>query len=139
MKRTDFAGALYRYFRDYLVNDRGCSARTIETYRYAFIQFIDYMENQLYDGEYFIQNIRWKELQASDPTKVQSVNSNYSKEGLDLLEKEGPKYQYGKGCLSDGVVGAWLSLVCGLDEAIDRKKILSHLLSVHKYLSLIHI
>lgn len=27
MKRTDFAGALYRYFRDYLVNDRGCSAR----------------------------------------------------------------------------------------------------------------
>ena len=39
----------------------------------------------------------------------------------------------GKGCLSDGVVGAWLSLVCGLDEAIDRKKILSHLLSVHKY------
>ena len=79
------------------------------------------------------QNIRWKELQASDPTKVQSVNSNYSKEGLDLLEKEGPKYQYGKGCLSDGVVGAWLSLVCGLDEAIDRKKILSHLLSVHKY------
>ena len=49
------------------------------------------------------------------------------------MEKEGPKYQYGKGCLSDGVVGAWLSLVCGLDEAIDRKKILSHLLSVHKY------
>ena len=47
MKRTDFAGALYRYFRDYLVNDRGCSARTIETYRYAFIQFIDYMENHL--------------------------------------------------------------------------------------------
>ena len=102
-------------------------------YRELLDKSIDYMENQLYDGEYFIQNIRWKELQASDPTKVQSVNSNYSKEGLDLLEKEGPKYQYGKGCLSDGVVGAWLSLVCGLDEAIDRKKILSHLLSVHKY------
>lgn len=50
MKRTDFAGALYRYFRDYLVNDRGCSARTIETYRYAFIQFIDYMENHLNIG-----------------------------------------------------------------------------------------
>ena len=102
-------------------------------YRELLDKSIDYMENQLYDGEYFIQNIRWKELQASDPTKVQSVNSNYSKEGLDLLEKEGPKYQYGKGCLSDGVVGAWLSLVCGLDEAIDRKKILSNLLSVHKY------
>ena len=55
-------------------------------YRELLDKSIDYMENQLYDGEYFIQNIRWKELQASDPTKVQSVNSNYSKEGLDLLE-----------------------------------------------------
>ena len=46
-------------------------------YRELLDKSIDYMENQLYDGEYFIQNIRWKELQASDPTKVQSVNSNY--------------------------------------------------------------
>ncbi|MBQ8728480.1 MAG: tyrosine-type recombinase/integrase [Oscillospiraceae bacterium] len=45
MRRTDFASALYHYFGDFLVNDRGCSARTIETYRYAFIQFVDYMEN----------------------------------------------------------------------------------------------
>lgn len=45
MKRTDFANAVHRYFRDYLINDRGCSERTIETYRYAFIQFIDFMEN----------------------------------------------------------------------------------------------
>jgi hypothetical protein len=52
-------------------------------YRELLDKSIDYMENQLYDGEYFIQNIRWKELQASDPTKVQSVNSNYSKEGID--------------------------------------------------------
>lgn len=47
MKRTDFASAVHRYFRDYLINDRGCSERTIETYRYAFIQFIDFMENSL--------------------------------------------------------------------------------------------
>lgn len=38
-------------------------------YRELLDKSIDYMENQLYDGEYFIQNIRWKELQASDPTK----------------------------------------------------------------------
>ena len=37
MKRTDFAGALYRYFRDYLVNDRGCSARTIEMLLYNLL------------------------------------------------------------------------------------------------------
>lgn len=47
MKRTDFAHAVHRYFRDYLTNDRGCSARTIESYRYAFIQFIDFMEKSI--------------------------------------------------------------------------------------------
>lgn len=46
MKVTDFANALNRYFNDYLINDRGCSPKTIETYRYAFIQLIEYIETQ---------------------------------------------------------------------------------------------
>jgi len=46
MKVTDFANALNRYFNDYLINDRGSSPRTIETYRYAFIQLIEYLEMQ---------------------------------------------------------------------------------------------
>ena len=45
MKVTNFANSLNRYFNDYLINDRGCSPRTIETYRYAFIQMIDYLES----------------------------------------------------------------------------------------------
>lgn len=46
MKVTDFASALNRYFNGYLVNDRGSSPRTIETYRYAFIQFLEYLEER---------------------------------------------------------------------------------------------
>lgn len=46
MKVTDFANALNRYFNDYLINDRSSSPKTIETYRYAFIQLIDYLETQ---------------------------------------------------------------------------------------------
>ena len=46
MKVTDFASALNRYFNDYLVNDRGSSPRTIETYRYAFIQLLEYLEER---------------------------------------------------------------------------------------------
>ena len=93
----------------------------------------EYMENKLYDGEYFIQDIRWKDLNTPDPTKVQSFQSQYTPEAIALLEKEGPKYQYGTGCLSDGVLGSWLSLVCGMPEAIDKAKIKSHLNAVHKY------
>ena len=42
---NDFAKIITRYFGRYLIDDRGCSPQTIETYRYAFIQFINYMDS----------------------------------------------------------------------------------------------
>jgi uncharacterized protein (DUF608 family) len=92
-----------------------------------------YMESRLFDGEYFIQDIRWKDLRTPDPTKAQSFHTQYSPEAVEILEKEGPKYQYGTGCLSDGVLGSWMSLVCAMPEVIGKEKIKSHLTSVHKY------
>ena len=50
-----------------------------------------------------------------------------------MLEKEGPKYQYGTGCLADGVLGAWIAAVCGLPPFLDRGKVRSHLASVYRY------
>ena len=93
----------------------------------------EYMENKLYDGEYFIQDIRWKDLNATDPSKAQSFHTQYAPEAVAILEKEGPKYQYGAGCLSDGILGSWISLVCGMPEVIDKAKITNHLVSIHKY------
>jgi hypothetical protein len=49
------------------------------------------------------------------------------------MEQEGPKYQYGNGCLADGVLGAWMALVCGVGHVLDPQKIASHLKSVHRY------
>src|SRR4029078_7520642 len=86
----------------------------------------DFMEKELYDGEYFIQQIKVNGLNAQNPATVQSFGGEYSKEAKDLLEKEGPKYQYGKGCLSDGVLGAWISQMCGLGNSFDNTKIKSH-------------
>jgi uncharacterized protein (DUF608 family) len=91
------------------------------------------MEKKLYDGEYFIQKIDWKNLKAKDPTKAQSFAGDYSPEARAILEKEGPKYQYGNGCLSDGVLGSWMAMVCGAGQVVDAKKIASHLKSIHKY------
>jgi uncharacterized protein (DUF608 family) len=94
-----------------------------------------FMESELYDGEYFIQQIKWKGLRAADPVQVSagSWNSDYSEEARVLLEKEGPKYQYGKGCLSDGVLGSWIAEVCGIKNIIDSSKVTSHLNSVFRY------
>ena len=86
------------------------------------------IETKLYDGEYFIQKIKVDGLNAKNPTTAKSFGGEYSKEATDLLEKEGPKYQYGNGCLSDGVLGAWIARMCGLNDSIDSAKIKSHLL-----------
>jgi uncharacterized protein (DUF608 family) len=94
-----------------------------------------YMEAELYDGEYFIQKIQWKGLRAKDPLEEakKTWSGDYSEEAIELLLKEGPKYQYGTGCISDGVLGAWLASVCGVGEIVDPQKIIGHLLAVHKY------
>ena len=94
-----------------------------------------FMRDSLYDGEYFIQKIKWQGLNAHNPVELSKNmwNSNYSEEAQELLKKEGPKYQYGKGCLSDGVLGFWLADVSGLESPIDKSMIKSHLNSVYKY------
>lgn len=94
-----------------------------------------FIESDLYDGEYFIQKIKIEGLKSPNPVEAakRSYNTNYSPEALELLKQEGPKYQYGKGCLSDGIIGMWLATACGLNEVVDNEKVTSHLKSVYKY------
>lgn len=92
-----------------------------------------YLETNLFDGEYFIQDIEYKNLQAQNPATAKSFGGDYSAEAIAILKEEGPKYQFGKGCLSDGILGAWIGSMCGLPSFVDDKKVGSHLLAVHKY------
>jgi hypothetical protein len=94
-----------------------------------------FMETELYDGEYFIQKVFWEGLKSPSPVEAakSSYRTTYSNEALELLKNEGPKYQYGKGCLSDGILGMWMATVCGLQEPIDNEKVTSHLKAVYKY------
>ena len=92
-----------------------------------------FMESELWNGEYFIQRIQWEGLEAEDPTKSHAWNVNYSPEAVELLQEEGPKYQYGRGCLSDGVLGAWIAAVCGVEPFLDQAKVRGHLTSIHRY------
>ncbi|MBL8559777.1 MAG: hypothetical protein JNM47_13710 [Hyphomonadaceae bacterium] len=82
------------------------------------------LESDLFDGEYFIQKVQWDE---------EALKGDMSEESRASVAREGPKYQYGGGCLSDGVVGEWLAEVAGLDTGLDRAKVLSHLRAVHQY------
>jgi len=86
---------------------------------------------ELFNGEYFFQKTEWRNLRAPYP-RLDDDSPSYP-EFLELARKDGPPYQYGQGCLSDGALGAWLSLMCGVDEVIDSRKVESHLLAVHRY------
>jgi hypothetical protein len=39
----------------------------------------------------------------------------------------------GNGCLSDGILGAWMGKMAGLDNFVDKEKVTSHLNAVYKY------
>jgi uncharacterized protein (DUF608 family) len=90
------------------------------------------METDLYNDEYFIQKIRWNDLRATDPTKQLAANV-LPDEAHELLVVEGPKYQYGSGCLSDGIMGMWMANSAGLEEVLDSAKVTSHLKSIFNY------
>ncbi|HEV8150404.1 MAG TPA: GH116 family glycosyl hydrolase, partial [Gemmatimonadales bacterium] len=90
---------------------------------------------ELFNGEYFIQKVEWKTLRASKAdasNDIYGLNS-YSPEARALFDREGPKYQYGSGCLSDGVLGAWMALVTGVGQVLDPQRVKSHLLAVHRH------
>ena len=107
----------------------------VSNYENLLQKGIQYMETELYDGEYFFQKIQWEGLNAPNPIDAATGhwNINYSPEAIEILKKEGPKYQYGKGCLSDGVLGCWIAQMCGLGEVINQEQVKSHLKSVYKY------
>ena len=94
-----------------------------------------FLENSLFNGEYFYQKVHWEDLNAWDALEsgTSPLFDDYSPEAMELLKQEGPKYQFGCGCLSDGVLGAWMAGVCGVGEILDADKVTSHLRSVHKY------
>jgi len=92
------------------------------------------MESQLFNGEYFFQKVMWKGLNAADPEIAMNDPKNTTpQEEKSRLLNEGPKYQYGTGCLSDGVLGTWIGAVCGISDIVDPVKVTSHLNAVYKY------
>lgn len=93
-----------------------------------------YMEEKLFNGEYFYQQVEWDGIAALEKMDGNSLmNDKYSPEVRALLEKEGPRYQYGAGCISDGVLGVWLAEISGLTDIIDEAKLRKNLESIYKY------
>ncbi len=92
-----------------------------------------FMEEQLFNGEYFQQKVQYQGLRnTSFATMIAQVDDR-SSEMQQLLKREGPKYQYGNGCLSDGVIGAWMARIYGIDTPLAQDKVRKTLQAIFKH------
>jgi uncharacterized protein (DUF608 family) len=93
------------------------------------------LETKLFNDRWFYQHVRWNDLRAKppieDPEQLKSIYN--SSEAIDLYRKEGPKYQYGTGCLSDQLLGQFEAHACGLGHIVDAAKVRTALASVYKH------
>jgi hypothetical protein len=92
-----------------------------------------YLDEHLFNGEYFEQRVTYEGLEDASFKELVAGVTDASPYELQLLKKEGPKYQYGNGCISDGVIGAWLAALCWVDTPQNRANIRQNLQSIFAY------
>jgi uncharacterized protein (DUF608 family) len=90
------------------------------------------MEEQLFNGEYYQQKVEYLGLKDTSFAKSVANVDEKSSEMQQLLKREGPRYQYGSGCLSDGVIGAWMARTYGIETPLARKNVRSSLQAIFK-------
>ena len=91
-----------------------------------------FMDQKLFNGEYYQQMVEFKDLRDQSFTLSIAHVDERSSEMQQLLKREGPKYQYGSGCLSDGMIGAWMAHIYGISTPLAQKYIHSTLQSIFR-------
>lgn len=103
MKTTNFARYLHKFFTVYLPGERGCSPRTIDTYRYAFIIYLDFIEEK-YDIKpnnvslkYFTKKtvqeyIEWLEKEKKNSISTRNARLAAIKSFANYIVYEFPEY-----------------------------------------------
>jgi uncharacterized protein (DUF608 family) len=91
------------------------------------------MDDILFNGEYYEQKVTWKGLQASLTDEQLQKMRVENPEAANLYASEGPKYQYGRGCISDGLFGIHLAALCGIETPLNPEHVLSSLHSIFTY------
>ncbi len=90
------------------------------------------LDSDLFNGEFYEQHVLWEGLR--DQSFVDLINKLNTEGATDemseLLRSEGPKYQYGSGCIADGVIGAWMAEIYGIETPINQDNVRSHLQAI---------
>lgn len=92
-----------------------------------------YLDERLFNGEYYFQEVFYDKLRDKSFLDLISKVDAKSSEVMQLLKKEGPKYQYGSGCISDGVIGAWMAKIYGIDTPQNSDRVRRNLQAIFEY------
>jgi uncharacterized protein (DUF608 family) len=93
-------------------------------YRRLFENGSRWIDAHLFNGEYYVQQIR-----GYPPDKIAKIL--VSKGGAE--DTEHPDFQVGEGCLVDQLVGQYVADVAGLGNLVDPEKIRKTMASIYKY------
>jgi hypothetical protein len=92
------------------------------------------LDGELFNGEFYIQKPMWLDLRARPQydEKLQRAQSE-SPQVAEVLRTEGPLYQYGAGCLADGVIGEWMAALYGVPTTVSKDHVRRHLAAVFQH------
>ena len=103
MKTTDFATLLGRYFTRFLPNECGSSPQTIDSYRIAFVLYLEFMESQYgitpekmavkhFTREAITKYLAWLEETRSNSVSTRNYRLAAMKSFVHFLKYEFPDY-----------------------------------------------
>jgi hypothetical protein len=93
-------------------------------YRRVFESGKRWIDANLFNGEYYVQQVRGWPKNEIAPALRSSMGSQ---------DTEQPQFQVGGGCLVDQLMGQYLAEVCGLGELVDGAHIRATLGSIYRY------
>jgi len=85
-------------------------------------------DKHLFNGEWYEQDVR-PDAHLAWPEQYRAQSERHGRDD----KFPWPSQQYGKGCISDQVLGQWIATLVGLGDVLDRKKIRKTLESIFKY------
>lgn len=103
-------------------------------YKRIFEKGKQWVDENLFNGSYFIQRIDLNDKQLLEPySKDRALFGESVFEAYWNEESGQIKYQVGEGCLIDQVLAQWHADLSGLGEIFDRQKVKSALKAIHEH------
>jgi uncharacterized protein (DUF608 family) len=99
-------------------------AASADTYRKLFEQGSKWTDENLFNGEFYVQEVRG--------FRKDEIAANLRSD-MGSEDTENPEYQVGGGCLADQLIGQYLAEVGGMGPLVSPENIRKTLRSIYKY------